>query len=84
VLERGAIDWSRILHGEEEYTFYGRPPAAGETLTARQEVVDVFAKAGRRGGDMKFIIVRTEYRNAAGDLVADVRHTVIETSKAAT
>jgi hypothetical protein len=33
---------------------------------------------------MKFIIVRTEYRNAAGDLVADVRHTVIETSKAAT
>jgi hypothetical protein len=84
VLERGAIDWSRILHGEEEYTFYGRPPAAGETLTARQEVVDVFAKAGRRGGDMTFIIVRTEYRNADGDLVADVRHTVIETSKAAT
>ena len=84
VLDRGDIDWSRVLHGEEEYTFYGRPPSAGETLTARQEVADVFSKAGRRGGDMKFVVVRTEYRNAAGDLVAEVRHTVIETSKAAT
>jgi hypothetical protein len=83
VLARAAIDWSRVLHGEEEYTFHGPPPAAGQRLTAREEVVDVFAKAGRRGGDMKFVVVRTEYRDAAGDLVAEVRHTVIETSKAA-
>jgi hypothetical protein len=83
VLDGAAIEWSRVLHGEEEYIFHGPPPAAGQRLTAQQEIVDVYAKAGRRGGDMTFVVVRTEYRNEADELVAEVRHTVIETSKAA-
>jgi hypothetical protein len=83
VLERGDINWARILHGEEEYVFHGPPPRAGQRLTVQQTVENIFEKQGRRGGSMKFVVVLTEYRTADGDLVAEVRHTVIETSKAA-
>ncbi len=83
VLERANVNWARILHGEEEYVFHGAPPAAGEHLTAQQTVADVFDKEGRRGGSMRFIVVVTEYRADDGRLVAEARHTVIETSKAA-
>jgi hypothetical protein len=83
VLDRADVNWARILHGEQEFVFHGPPPQAGDRLTARQTVEDVFEKAGRRGGNMKFVVVLTEYRTSDGQLVAEARSTVIETSKAA-
>jgi hypothetical protein len=43
-------------------------------------VVDRFAKPGKRGGEMRFATVVTEYRDAAGTLVAEARATFIETA----
>jgi hydroxyacyl-ACP dehydratase HTD2-like protein with hotdog domain len=83
VLEKGNLNWARILHGEEEFVFHGPPPAVGQRLTAQQTVENVYEKRGRRGGTMKFVIVLTEYRDDEGGLVVEARHTVIETSKAA-
>jgi N-terminal half of MaoC dehydratase len=76
--------WSRVLHGEQEYVFHGPPPRAGDRLSARQYIENVFEKQGRRGGRMIFTVVVTEFRSPAGDLVAEARSTVIETSQAAT
>jgi hypothetical protein len=74
------FDRKRLLHGEQEYTFSAKLPAAGDVLTAQERVVDRFSKPGKRGGTMRFATVVTEYRDAAGTLVAEAKATFIETA----
>ncbi|MDT5069507.1 MAG: hypothetical protein QOK02_5662 [Mycobacterium sp.] len=74
------FDRKRLLHGEQEYTFSANLPAAGDVLTAQERVVDRFSKPGKRGGTMRFATVVTEYRDAAGTLVAEAKATFIETA----
>jgi len=75
------FDRKRLLHGEQEYIFYGSPSRAGDTLTARERIVDRFEKPGKRGGTMRFATVVTEFRAADGTLVAEARATFIETGR---
>ncbi len=77
------LNWHRILHGEQEFTFHGPPPRAGDVLTGVSRIDRVYEKAGKRGGAMNFAETVTEFRNAAGELVAESRGTMIETSQAA-
>lgn len=74
------FDRKRLLHGEQEYVFHSELPAAGDVLTAQERIVDRFSKPGKRGGEMRFATVVTEYRDAAGALVAEARATFIETA----
>ena len=74
------FDRKRLLHGEQEYIFHTDLPHAGDTLTAREKVVDRFSKPGKRGGTMRFATVVTEYRSPDGTLVAEARATFIETA----
>lgn len=74
------FDRKRLLHGEQEYTFHGDLPAVGDVLTAQERVVNRFSKPGKRGGEMRFASVVTEYRDAAGTLVAEAKATFIETA----
>jgi hypothetical protein len=74
------FDRKRLLHGEQEYVFHGDLPAAGDVLTAQEQVVDRFSKPGKRGGELRFATVVTEYRDAAGTLVAEAKATFIETA----
>ena len=68
---RLGIDLSRVLHGEQEYR-WSRPVVVGETLTASATIESVRDKGG-----MRFLILRTEIRDEAGDLVASGRCTLI-------
>lgn len=78
----GSLVMERVLHGEQEFVFPGPPPRAGARLTAVTRVADVYEKAGKRGGAMQFGVAVTEFRDAAtGELVAESRSTLIETSK---
>jgi len=43
-------------------------------------VVDRFEKPGKKGGQMRFAVVVTEFHNLAGELVAESRGTFIETA----
>jgi N-terminal half of MaoC dehydratase len=72
------FDRRRLLHGEQEYVFHGPPPRAGQALTAVERVADRYAKPGRRGGEMRFCVVVTEYRDPEGVLVAEATATYIE------
>lgn len=81
VLDTIQVNWARVLHGEQEYTFYGPPPRAGQKLVAQQRIEDQYEKQGQRGGTMRFIVILTEFRTPDGDLVAESRATVIETSQ---
>jgi hypothetical protein len=68
----------RLLHGEQEYTFIGPPPKVGDVLTAQERLVDRYEKPGKRGGQMRFAVVLTEYRDRDGNLVAQAQATFIE------
>lgn len=74
----------RLLHGEQEYIFHGDLPRAGDQLIAQERVLDRYAKPGKRGGEMKFAVVATEFRSPDGELIAEARATFIETAARAT
>jgi hypothetical protein len=75
-------DYSRLLHGSQEFVFHGEPPAAGAVLEGVSRIERTYTKAGKRGGEMTFTDVVTEYRDAGtGRLVAESWNTSIETSQ---
>ena len=75
------LDYRRLLHGEQEFEYLA-PIRAGDVLRFRSRTKDVFEKQGKRGGTMTFVIGETEFRNQAGDVVAYLRNTAIETADA--
>ncbi|MFC9761901.1 MaoC family dehydratase N-terminal domain-containing protein [Rhodococcus jostii] len=70
----------RLLHGEQEYIFHGALPTAGDRLLARERVVDRFEKPGKKGGQMRFAVIATEFHSPEGELIAEARGTFIETA----
>jgi hypothetical protein len=77
----GFSNYERVLHGAQEFVFFGEPPRAGTRLSVQARPGPTYEKTGRRGGVMKFAEMITEYRDEAGTLVAEARGTVIETSQ---
>ena len=75
------FDMTRVLHGEEEYEFFGPPPRAGQTLEVQSRVERRFEKPGGRGGTMRFAVVVNEFNDQSGTTVALQRTTVIETEE---
>jgi acyl dehydratase len=63
------LDYSRILHGEQGFTFH-RTAYAGERLTFRQRIEDIYDK---KGGALEFIVRKTEVSDAQGQPVAELR-----------
>lgn len=75
------LDQRRGLHAEQEYTFFGPPPRAGQRLTCVSRIDDMFTKVGRRGGEMTFVVMITEFRDETGRLVAQAKLTGVETAQ---
>lgn len=75
------FDLRRVLHGGQEFE-YVKPVHAGDVLTATAKVADLFKKPGKRGGEMTFAVLETEYKNQRGEVVLLARSTIIETAKA--
>jgi hypothetical protein len=78
--EHVRMDQTRGLHAEQEFVFHGPPPRAGTTLTARSRIDDITTKPGRRGGELTFVTMVTEFRDESGRLVAESRLTGVETA----
>jgi len=76
--------YERLLHGAQEFIFFGEPPRAGTVLNVQTRPGPDYEKTGRRGGVMKFREQVTEYRDQEGTLVAEAHGTIIETSQAPT
>jgi hypothetical protein len=75
------LDLTRVLHAEEEYRYHGPLPRAGDVLTARTRIGEIWEKEGKRAGRMRFATLVTEFRSPSGDLVAEIATTLVETSK---
>jgi acyl dehydratase len=73
-------NFANILHGEQQFVFYGPPPSARTELTALQYIGNVFEKAGRRGGRMTFTEVVTRFWHTSPDSpIAEATAVSIET-----
>jgi len=77
-----SLDRARTLHAQQEYIFHGKPPRAGQVLTASARIADRYEKVGKRGGPLTFVVVVTEFRDEQGNLVAEQRSTAVETAHA--
>ncbi len=75
------LDQQRGLHAEQEFVFFGPPPRAGDRLTCRSHIGDVFTKQGRRGGEMTFAVMHTDFHDETGRLVARATLTGVETAR---
>lgn len=75
------MDQQRGLHAEQEFVFHGPPPTAGTRLTGTSRIDDIYTKQGRRGGELTFAVMVTEFRDAQGRLVAESKLTAVETAQ---
>jgi len=62
---------------QTEWTVH-RPFRVGEELWATHEVMDLRERLGGRFGRSILVQVRTEFRDSAGELVAETSHTVTQ------
>jgi hypothetical protein len=75
------LDQRRGLHAEQEYTFFGPPPRAGTRLTCQSRISEIYTKQGRRGGELTFAVMVTDFRDETGQLVAQAKLTGVETAR---
>ena len=66
------LDYRRLLHGEQGFSFH-RLAFAGDRLTFRQRIEDIYDK---KGGALEFVVNGTKVTNQLGEHVADL-HSVI-------
>ena len=74
-------DLSVPLHAEESFIFHGEPPRGGDRLIAQAILEDVRVKRGSKGGELTFLTMLTEYRDAAGNLRAEQRSVTVTTGQ---
>jgi hypothetical protein len=84
----GANPWERVgmsqergMHAEQQYVFFGPPPRAGTRLTCKSRIERIYDKTGKRGGQLTFAVMVTEFYDEQGKLVAEARLTGVETEK---
>lgn len=65
------------LHAEQEFTFTGTPPVAGEMLHGQTVVESITEKPSRRFGTLTYVVIATEYRDDRGTLRAVARSTSV-------
>jgi MaoC dehydratase-like protein len=66
------LDFSRVLHGNQEYEFR-RPLEEGEALVIRSRIESI-----REMGANAFLVLLTELVEPSGDVVCTARSTLIE------
>ncbi|MCH6267293.1 MaoC family dehydratase N-terminal domain-containing protein [Bacillus sp. FJAT-50051] len=69
------LDERRMLHGEQEFIYY-RPIRSGDCLSCQIKVSDLYEKEGR-SGTMQFLVIDTEMKDEAGNMVAISRMNIV-------
>jgi acyl dehydratase len=68
------IQLSRILHGEQSFTYH-RLAYAGDVLRFESRVADIYDK---KGGALDFVVRETRVTNQHGEHVADLRSVLVQ------
>jgi len=67
------VPLGKLLHGEQGFTYH-QPAYAGDTVTVRSRVSDIYDK---RDGALEFVVTLSEVRNQYDELVAQLRNVFI-------
>jgi acyl dehydratase len=67
------IPIARLLHGEQSFTYH-RPTYAGDTVTVRSTVSDIYEK---KNGALEFVIKTSRAFNQRDELVAELRSVIV-------
>jgi len=65
------LDYTRVVHGEQAYEWL-RPVHVGDVLTAAPRIADIRAR-----GPLEFLVVESDIRDAAGEVVVRARTTLL-------
>ncbi|MDD5711923.1 MAG: MaoC family dehydratase N-terminal domain-containing protein [Smithellaceae bacterium] len=79
IIQSLGINLIRLLHGEEEYQYFGAIHP-GDTMTGKSKVVEMYdkEKKDKPGKFMEFTVIQTEIRNQRGELIIKSRSTLVE------
>ncbi|WP_106498367.1 MaoC family dehydratase N-terminal domain-containing protein [Lentibacillus sp. Marseille-P4043] len=69
------LDTRRMLHGEQEFIYY-QSIHPGDRLHCQMKVADLYEREGK-SGSMQFLILDTEMKDDAGELVVISRTNII-------
>ena len=69
LFHRLGVAMERVLHGEQSFTYH-KPIVAGDVLTFRSRVADIYDK---KDGALEFIVNDTVIDNQDGERVVDMR-----------
>ncbi|RFC76628.1 MaoC family dehydratase N-terminal domain-containing protein [Streptomyces sp. AcE210] len=72
LVELLGIDIRHVLHGEQGFTYHA-PVHAGDRLTLRTKITDVYSK---KGGALEFVVRSTEITRS-GELVAELTNSLV-------
>ncbi len=67
------MDLSRIMHGSQEYEYFG-DICAGDTIIVTSKIVDMFDK---KNGALEFVVCENSYTNQIGVLIGKARQTLV-------
>jgi acyl dehydratase len=73
ILDELGIDKRRAMHGEQSFVYHA-DLCAGDVVTGRQTVVDVYDK---KNGALEFLVTDIRLDNQRGEHVCDLRTTVV-------
>lgn len=64
---------AKLLHGEQGFVYH-RPVHAGDTVTVRSKITDIYAK---KGGALQFVVKQSSVHNQRDELVAELRAVLV-------
>jgi acyl dehydratase len=67
------IPLSKLLHGEQSFTYH-KPVCAGDTITVRSTISDIYAK---KNGALEFVVKDSRAVNQRDELVAELRSVLV-------
>lgn len=68
------LDLEKVLHGEQSFTYH-QVPVAGDVLTFRARLTDLYDK---KNGALEFVVKETRVTDAAGAPVAELVSTIVQ------
>lgn len=67
------IPLSKLLHGEQSFSFH-KPACAGDTVTVRSTISDIYDK---KNGALEFVVKTSRATNQRNELVAELRSVIV-------
>ena len=67
------IPIAKLLHGEQSFSYH-RPACAGDTVTVRSTVSDIYDK---KNGALEFVVKTSRATNQQGELMAELRTVIV-------